>query len=318
MDTNGQNVTWATALTSSGGSLAKTGSGVLTLTAANSFAGGTTVSGGALVLNETGGPSIIAANSNLTISGGTVSLQGNQYNAINNNNSGTVTINAGGLLSANVTAGNNAHNLFNLVLNGGALAASQSSNWSSGSQFAINGAVTATGSQTSTISANLTAHGGNGGRLAFNVATASSLLLSGAVSNAADQANVQLLKTGAGTLTLDGSAVNNYTGGTTVNAGTLLLDYSQPGQRHEPHQHRQHPDHGRRHAGINGNASSPTRQTFASLAVKVPGASTIALTANGGQTNTLTITSSAVSKANGGALNFVLARQHRRSPGTRR
>ena len=37
VDTNGQNVTWATALTSSGGSLTKSGSGTLTLTAANTY-----------------------------------------------------------------------------------------------------------------------------------------------------------------------------------------------------------------------------------------------------------------------------------------
>ncbi|MEI8194406.1 MAG: autotransporter-associated beta strand repeat-containing protein, partial [Phycisphaerae bacterium] len=49
IDTNGQNVTFATALTSSGGSLTKSGAGTLTLSSgANTYTGGTTVSAGEL------------------------------------------------------------------------------------------------------------------------------------------------------------------------------------------------------------------------------------------------------------------------------
>ncbi len=50
VDTNGQNVTWAAALTSSGGSLTKLGAGILTLNAAGTYNGGTTISGGTLRL----------------------------------------------------------------------------------------------------------------------------------------------------------------------------------------------------------------------------------------------------------------------------
>ncbi|NDD15218.1 MAG: hypothetical protein EB072_21940, partial [Betaproteobacteria bacterium] len=42
IDTNSQNVTFASALTSSGGSLTKSGSGTLTLSGNNSYSGGTT------------------------------------------------------------------------------------------------------------------------------------------------------------------------------------------------------------------------------------------------------------------------------------
>ena len=49
VDTNGQNVTLASALTSSGGSFTKLGSGTLTLSGTNTYSGGTTVSAGALV-----------------------------------------------------------------------------------------------------------------------------------------------------------------------------------------------------------------------------------------------------------------------------
>ena len=70
VDTNGQNVTWATALTASGGSLAKIGNGTLTLAAADNFAvanvsgGGVAISGGtigAFNLNTDAGTSSIGA-----------------------------------------------------------------------------------------------------------------------------------------------------------------------------------------------------------------------------------------------------------------
>ena len=73
IDTNGQNVTFATALTSTGGTLAKTGTGVLTLTAAETYSGTTTVSGGTLqvadgttgALNGTGSVTVVKAGSTI-------------------------------------------------------------------------------------------------------------------------------------------------------------------------------------------------------------------------------------------------------------
>src|SRR4030095_4099357 len=62
-DTAGQNVTWATALTSSGGNLSKAGTGTLALTANNTFSGSATCSGG--MLNFNGGSWTNAGASNL-------------------------------------------------------------------------------------------------------------------------------------------------------------------------------------------------------------------------------------------------------------
>ena len=45
LDTNGRNVTLLSALTSSGGSLTKSGAGTLTLSGSNTYSGGTTVAG---------------------------------------------------------------------------------------------------------------------------------------------------------------------------------------------------------------------------------------------------------------------------------
>jgi MYXO-CTERM domain-containing protein len=55
IDTNGQNVTYATALNSSGGSLTKQGLGQLTLSAANTYSGNTTLQGGTLEASVAGG-----------------------------------------------------------------------------------------------------------------------------------------------------------------------------------------------------------------------------------------------------------------------
>ncbi|MCX7402779.1 MAG: autotransporter-associated beta strand repeat-containing protein, partial [Planctomycetia bacterium] len=74
-DTNGQSVTLATALTSSGGSLSKLGAGTLTLSGDNTFNAGTTISGGTLVV----GSVTALGNSSaapLTVNGGTLDLSG--------------------------------------------------------------------------------------------------------------------------------------------------------------------------------------------------------------------------------------------------
>jgi len=60
VDTAGQNVTWATPLVSAAGSLEKTGSGTLTLTADATFSGTTTISGGTLRLGDGGTAGTVA------------------------------------------------------------------------------------------------------------------------------------------------------------------------------------------------------------------------------------------------------------------
>ncbi len=62
VDTNGQNVTLASSLTSSGGTLTKSGTGTLTLSGNNSYTGGTTISDGTLQVGAGGTTGSIAGN----------------------------------------------------------------------------------------------------------------------------------------------------------------------------------------------------------------------------------------------------------------
>ncbi len=75
IDTNGQNVTYATPMTSAGGSLTKAGGGILTLKAADTFTGGITLNGGLLNL---GGASALGTSGTIAFAGG-----GLQYSAVN-------------------------------------------------------------------------------------------------------------------------------------------------------------------------------------------------------------------------------------------
>ena len=90
IDTNSQNVTFATALTSVGGSLNKTGAGNLTLSAANTYSGGTTIQGGSLIVVATGSISGSAT----VQSGGTLGGLGS---------AGNVEVQSGGSLEPGLT-----------------------------------------------------------------------------------------------------------------------------------------------------------------------------------------------------------------------
>lgn len=83
IDTNAQNVTFATALTSSGGTLAKTGAGTLILTAASTYSGTTTVNGGTLQVGTTataGTAGLGGAGDVVVNAGGTLAGTGNAVN----------------------------------------------------------------------------------------------------------------------------------------------------------------------------------------------------------------------------------------------
>jgi autotransporter-associated beta strand protein len=107
VDTNGLNVTWATALSSSGGSLTKLGTGTLTLSSPNTYTAGTNINGGVLRM---GSASALGTGPVAVASPGILDLNGKSPTIGNLSGSGTIdNITAGGapILTINTTTSSN-------------------------------------------------------------------------------------------------------------------------------------------------------------------------------------------------------------------
>jgi fibronectin-binding autotransporter adhesin len=208
------------------GGLLKAGAGTMTLVAANSYTGPTTVAAGTLEFAGAGTTSTASA---ITVqNGGTLRFSRNDTWG----NAGTlvtapITIDAGGVVQSNDTF----NALVNLTLNGGTLSANDGVN-ANFPTFGLKGTVTANATAGgSTISTTGVGNfntiaigtGGAGGTTTFAVAdgaAASDLTVSVPLSNLAGQPS-GLIKTGLGTMTL--TAANTYTGTTTINGGVLAI-----------------------------------------------------------------------------------------------
>ena len=206
----------------------KTGAGTLNLTAVNTFSGGLVVNQGTVAVSNT--LSNTATNAITVNNGGTLNFGvSNVFGNYAATPLAPVTINAGGTLT---NSGAFVSVLGALNLNGGTLTTT-GGNAALGS-WGLKGTVTVNGGAvTSTISAT-----GTNGAIAlgqalvtgvtFNVAdgsAATDLLISAVLKNGtSDGATAQpssLTKTGAGTLALN--AANTFTGGLTVNQGTVVV-----------------------------------------------------------------------------------------------
>ena len=200
IDTNGNNVTFATGLSSaSASSLTKSGDGTLTLTAASTYSGNTSVRGGTLLL---GAATTLPSGKNTTVNGDGL----NATLDLNGNNLTIGTLSLGGTSatsSATITTGSGTLTL------GGTVTFSASSN-PLGATLA--GKIDL-GTATRTFSI------GNSSN------AASDLTVSAIISSAGGARGIT--KTGTGTLTL--SALNTYTGPTIISAGTINLTGSATG-----------------------------------------------------------------------------------------
>ena len=203
-----------------GGGLDKVGSGALTLTANNSFMGGTVVNGGTLALQGVNSATP-AGRSTLTINAsGTVIATPGYDNQLGNEINGYMT--ALNIVGGTFKAGNYEH-VNSITMTGGALGVAAGASQVSGMDLrafnSVNPAVTILASSaTATISSKITLNA----PATFTVAHGSSagdLTVSGVITGPGS-----LTKAGSGLVTL--TANNTYTGGTIINSGTVAASYN--------------------------------------------------------------------------------------------
>jgi len=304
-DTNGNNVIFANSVGNGGaGGLTKLGNGTLTLAAVNTYMGTTTVNAGTLLLGSSG--TLGNGTSAVTISGGVLDL-GGQTDAT----AGTLTLTSGTLANGTITASSYAFQsgleAANAVLAGGGALTKTTT-----------GLVTLAGTNTYSGGTNINAgtinfsslnNFGTGG-LAFgggtlqyasgsttDISSRTITLASGSGTIDTNGNNVSfanpvgnngsggLTKTGLGNLTL--SAVNTYTGATTVNLGTLMLNLST------------NPTGvvastsaltlGGGALVVQGNSTGTSAQTLGSVTLAANTTSSIVVNSNGGDATTLTL-----------------------------
>ncbi len=194
-------------ISGTGSSLVKTGDGTLTLSGANTYSGGTTVSGGKLVGDSTSLSGNVTNNAEVEFNqatGGTYAGVMSGTGSLTKTGAGTLT-----LSGANTSTGGTTISTGTLQLDGGnnRLATTGNVSVSSGATFDLNG----NDQQVAALNAagNVT--------LGTGALTVASGTVSGVVSGTGS-----VTKTGAGTLTLSGA--NTYTGGTSLQQGTVVLN----------------------------------------------------------------------------------------------
>ena len=188
VDTNGQNVTWGTALTSSGGTLTKTGTGTLTLGGANTYAGTTSVNAGQVTLTGSLGNTAVTVAGSATFAAGTVTVgsgtaslalnASSTYTMVDATSSRTCTVSGTTAISGATV---------NVELDSGGA-----------DKLAVSGAATVTG----TNNVGVTCLGSSLSLAAYNVVTASSGLATGGTWQFTGGGTTQRVSVGSNTYTL--------------------------------------------------------------------------------------------------------------------
>ena len=207
---------------SGNGGLTKTGAGTLTLTGNNTYAGGTAINDGTLKGNIASGTDLSIADSAIydgdnkarsvgglngagkILNTNGLTVQSGDFAGIIDNSNTSLLKNGAGTLTL---TGNNAYTGSTTISEG-----TLKGNIASGTDLSIADSAIYDGDNKARSVGGL-----NGGGNIFN--TDGLTVQSGTFGGVIDNSNTSLIKTGAGTLTLTGN--NAYTGGTTINAGTL-------------------------------------------------------------------------------------------------
>jgi fibronectin-binding autotransporter adhesin len=199
--------------TGSGGSLALVinGNGVQAITGTNNYSGGTTVSGGTLILAGANDGTSRLGSGLLTINAGATVISGadNVLGYDNNSVTPSVTV-SGGLWNCQTYAAS----FGTLTMNGGTLARSANF-W----YFNQPGSISASGVSQLISGGTMQLRPAGGANMPVNVASGSTLTITSVLNNDSGASGLSL--TGSGTLVF--AAVNTYTGSTLVNGGTLQL-----------------------------------------------------------------------------------------------
>jgi fibronectin-binding autotransporter adhesin len=221
----------------SGATLVKNGAGTMELTTTNTYTGATVVNDGTLKLNAGGlafNEGVLQDTSSITVNSGATLDVANTGNIKDTTaivlDGGTLHLSAG-----TVGGGPGANYTNNLTLNSGAQVTGATADDGVRLGYLNNATITVGGSSASSINTDVMLVNNTGGRsVTFDVADASSsaasdLTISGNIIDfgGGGLTNAPLVKTGVGTLTLSGT--NTYTGTTTVDTGTLIIDGIQSG-----------------------------------------------------------------------------------------
>jgi fibronectin-binding autotransporter adhesin len=226
---------------SGSGPLVKNGPGSLTIFTGNTFSGGLTINGGTLVAaaGASGSNSVLGlagSSQTITVNAGSELLfvvPNVMATAVNEANIAALNINGGTVTNAEPGAPypaglvNNA--LGNVSLTNGVLTATTGQHGGYAA-WDVNGTITSSGISListsdpvyGTVMLNSTAGSGAVGVTTFDVAGGTLTVSAPLVQDNVDRLTSGLLMTGAGTMVLSGS--NTYMGGTTVDAGTLVVE----------------------------------------------------------------------------------------------
>jgi len=239
VDTNGRDVTWLSALTSTGGTLTKAGLGTLTLSGANTYAGGTTLAGGALQLDSA---DAIGSTGAITFTGGTLKFTSTnttdyssrfntsasqQYNLDTNGQSvtiGTALASSGGSLTK---SGNGVLTLAaaatfsgDTTINQGELSVASANNLSSASSVIVKSVATLNlNSNDQSIKGLADAGTVSLGAASLTINDGDSRNFSGDITGGGS-----LIKSGSGTQTFSSTTSLSYSGSTSINAGVLKVN----------------------------------------------------------------------------------------------
>lgn len=227
---DGSGNTTISGVVSNQGSITKAGTGALTLSGANSYSGGTTLSAGTLNINNAGvgGKSATSAlgTGTFTINGGT----------IDNTTGGAITLATGNAVTfgGNFTYGGTQNLDFGggKVSNGGSYTITLNGTNSTLTFGTMNNTLNAAQTTTVNGAGNTLVLGGytlNNASQIDTINGSGNVTITGAIASGGKSTS-GLTYSGTGTLTLSGT--NTYGGATTVSSGTVLVNGSNTGAGH--------------------------------------------------------------------------------------